>query len=595
MAQELDKVEVVTVGVGWTAGIIAAELGKAGVKVVGLERGENRDTSDFQMVHDEYRYALRYELMQDASRETLTFRNHREERALPIRQWGSFLPGEGVGGAGVHWNGQTWRFLPYDLQIKTMTDQKYGADKLGKDYTLQDWGITYEEMEPYFYQFEAIAGISGEENPMGPPRSNPYPTPPMKSTPILDRFKEAAGNLGLHPFMMPSGNLSENYENPDGQQINACQYCGFCERFGCEYGAKSTPNVTVIPTALDTGNFELRTDADVVEIMHDGQKATGVRYVDLKSGEEFIQPADIVVMTSYVMNNTRLLLQSGLGKPYNPDDGTGVIGKNYCYQILPGATGYFEDEKFNTYMGAGALGASVDDYNGDNFDHSDLGFIHGGVMSITQTGRRPIANNPVPNGTPGWGSEFKKQSLHYYHRSLSIGAQGASMPHRSNYMDLDPTYKDAHGNPLLRLNYDFTEQDRKLHEYLSDRAAEIMEEMGADIVEKATMPDHYDIVPYQTTHNTGGVIMGDDPETSAVNNYLQMWDHENVFVVGASAFAHNGGYNPTGTVGALAYRAAEGILQYRESGGGQLVQAKQKSKLAKKYKEAEKKKNRRLA
>jgi gluconate 2-dehydrogenase alpha chain len=576
MAKELDKVQVVTVGVGWTGGIIAAELAKQGVQVVGLERGQDRTTDDFQMVHDEYRYAFRYELMQDTSRETISFRNNVDERALPMRQLGSFLPGEGVGGAGVHWNGQTWRFLPYDLQIKSMTDEKYGENKLGSEYTIQDWGITYDELEPYFDQFEKTTGISGEENPLGAPRSNPYPTPPMKSTPILDLFKNAATNLGLHPIQCPSANLSEKFENPDGQTINACEYCGFCERFGCEYGAKSTPNITVIPTALETGNFELRTGADVVEVIHENGRATGVRYIDLQSGEEFIQPADVVVLTSYTLNNTRLLLQSSLGKPYDPETETGVIGKNYCYQIMAGATGFFENEKFNTFMGAGALAASVDDYNGDNFDHSKLDFIHGGVLSISQTGRRPIANNSVPRDTPRWGAEFKNKSLHYFHRSLSIGAQGASMPHRNNYLDLDPAYTDAHGNPLLRLTYDFTEQDRQLHAYLSDRAAEILEEMGADIVEKRTLSDHYDIVPYQSTHNTGGAIMGDDPETSAVNNYLQMWDHDNVFVVGASAFAHNGGYNPTGTVGALAYRAAEGISKFMEE-DGQLVGASKKS------------------
>lgn len=578
MATKLDKVQVVTVGVGWTGGIIAAELAKQGVKVVGLERGQDRTTEDFQMVHDEYRYAIRYELMQNTAKETITFRNNRDERALPVRQWGSFLPGEGVGGAGVHWNGQTWRFLPYDFEIKSMTEEKYGKDKIGSKYTIQDWGITYDELEPYFYKFEETTGISGEENPLGGPRSKPYPTPPMKSTPILDRFKNAAKNLGLHPVQLPSANLSETYVNPDGQQLNACEYCGFCERFGCEYDAKATPNNTVIPTAMKTGNFELRTGANVVEILHEDGRATGVRYIDIHSGEEFIQPADVVVLTSYVLNNTRLLLISELGKPYDSETGTGVIGKNYCYQIVPRVTGFFENEKFNTFMGAGALGAALDDYNGDNFDHSDLDFIHGGLLHLTQTGRRPIANNPVPSDTPGWGAEFKDKSLHYFNRSLTISTEGASMPHQDNYMDLDPTYTDAYGNPLLRLTYDFTDQDRKLYAYLADRAAEIMEEMGADIVEKQPMSEHYDIVPYQTTHNTGGVIMGDDPETSAVNNYLQMWDHDNVFVVGASAFAHNGGYNPTGTVGALAYRAAEGIKKFMES-DEQLVQAPKKSEL----------------
>jgi gluconate 2-dehydrogenase alpha chain len=283
--------------------------------------------------------------------------------------------------------------------------------------------------------------------------------------------------------------------------------------------------------------------------------------------EEFIQPAEIVVLTSYVMNNSRLLLSSKLGRPYNPETGKGVIGKNYCYQILPGSTGFFDEEQFNTFMGAGALGASVDDYNGDNFDHSEVDFIHGGSISLNQSGKRPIQTNPVPQDTPRWGKEFKQQSVKYYTRHLNIGTQGASMPTQYNYLDLDPSYKDAFGLPLLRLTYDFTQQDKNLYNYIGKITDNIMKEMGANLVNDRSPLEHYDIVPYQTTHNTGGVIMGAEPETSAVNNYLQMWDAENVFVVGASAFAHNGGYNPTGTVGAFAYRAAEGIIKYSKQGG----------------------------
>lgn len=141
------------------------------------------------------------------------------------------------------------------------------------------------------------------------------------------------------------------------------------------------------------------------------------------------------------------------------------------------------------------------------------------------------------------------------------------MPVQHNYMDLDPSYKDAYGLPLLRLTYDFTEQDKNLYNYIGKITDQIMKEMGPSKINDRQQLEHYDIVPYQTTHNTGGVIMGAEPETSAVNNYLQMWDAENVFVVGASAFPHNGGYNPTGTVGALAYRAAEGIIKYSKEGG----------------------------
>ncbi|TYS51038.1 GMC family oxidoreductase [Bacillus infantis] len=566
MAKTLPKTDVVVVGVGWAGGIISAELAKQGMKVVGLERGKERGVKDYYVVHDELRYAIRYELMQDLSKETLTFRNTAKERALPMRQLGSFLLGEGLGGSGVHWNGHTYRFLPYDFEIKSQTVAKYGESKI-KGLQVQDWGITYDELEPYYDTFEKTAGIGGEENPFGGKRSNPYPNPPMKETPLTKRFKDAAKNLGMKPYHMPSANMSQAYENQYGAKMAACQYCAFCERFGCEYGAKADPTVSVIPYAKDTGNFELRTYSNVTEVLHDGTKATGVRYVDVLTKEEFIQPADIVVLTSYVMNNARLLLSSNLGRPYNPETGQGVIGKNYCYQILPGSTGFFDEEQFNTFMGAGALGASVDDYNGDNFDHSEVDFIHGGSISLNQSGKRPIQTNPVPQDTPRWGKEFKKQSVKYYTRHLNIGTQGASMPTQYNYLDLDPSYKDAFGLPLLRLTYDFTQQDKNLYNYIGKITDNIMKEMGANLVNDRSPLEHYDIVPYQTTHNTGGVIMGAEPETSAVNNYLQMWDAENVFVVGASAFAHNGGYNPTGTVGAFAYRAAEGIIKYSKQGG----------------------------
>lgn len=566
MVKTLPKVDVVTVGVGWTGGIIAAECAKAGLKVVGLERGQQRSTEDYLRIHDEYRYAVRYELMQNLSRETITIRNNRNMPALPMRQLGSFLLGEGLGGSGTHWNGHTWRFYPYDFQIKTMTDKKYGPNKLPKDYLLQDWGLTYDELEPYFYTFEQTIGLSGEDNNPFLKRKDSFPTPPMKKTPILKKFENATQKLGYTPIMLPSANLSEAYENPDGETINACQYCGFCERFGCEYGAKSSPEVTVVPTAMKTGNFEARFNANVVEVIKKGNKVTGVRYLDTLSGEEFIQLAEAVVLTSYVMNNAKLLMVSNIGEQYDPATGRGTLGRSYCYQILPGAAGFF-DEQMNTFMGAGALGMTIDDFNADNFDHSELDFIHGGSLSITQTGARPIESNPIQRDTPTWGAEFKKASIYNYTRTLSIGAQGASIAHKENYLSLDSNYKDAYGVPLLQMTYNFTDQDRALHTYISKKATDIMQEMGAKTVEGRSPITDYDIVSYQTTHNTGGTVMGESPENSVVNTYLQHWDAENLFVVGAGNFAHNGGYNPTGTVGALAYRCAEGVINYSKSGG----------------------------
>ncbi|SDN59799.1 gluconate 2-dehydrogenase alpha chain [Psychrobacillus sp. OK028] len=568
MVTKLPKVDVVTIGVGWSAGIIAAELTKKGKKVVGLERGKERKTEDYYMAHDELRYAVRHEMMQDLSKETITFRNNDKMRSLPMRSYGSFLLGVGVGGSGAHWNGQNFRFLPYDFELRSKTIEKYGLDKIPADMTIQDWGITYDEIEPYYDQYEKMAGISGEDNPLGGKRSNPFPTPAMKKTEAMRLFDDTTKRMGYHPYVQPSANLSENYTNPDGISRAACQYCGFCERFGCEYGAKAEPGVTVLPVAQATGNFEVRPHSEVRRILYTNGKATGVLYTDLTTGEEFEQPADVVVLSGYVFTNVRLLLLSGIGRPYDPTTGTGVIGKNYAYQIRKGrATGFFDDHKFNNFAGAGGLGMIIDDFNGDNFDHSDLDFIHGGMIILGQTGQRPIANNQVPSGTKSWGKEFKDASLKYTNASLTVSGEGASMAYKQHFLDLDPVYKDAFGDPLVRITFDFEEQDRQLTKFMAEKCGEILKEMGANHVDVSGDLGPYNVAEYQSTHNTGGVIMGADPETSAVNNYSQMWDVENLFVVGASSFPQNAGYNPTGTVGALSYRAAEGILKYMEKGG----------------------------
>ncbi|MFJ5770533.1 GMC family oxidoreductase [Psychrobacillus sp. NPDC093180] len=568
MAKKLPKTDIVLAGVGWTGGIIAAELTRKGYKVVGLERGKERKTEDYLMVHDELRYQQRNEMMQDLSKETLTVRHDRSKRALPYRQHGSFLIGDGVGGSGEHWNGLTYRFFPYDFEIYTKTVERYGKDKIPADMPLQDWGITYDELVPYFEKFETMAGISGEANPHPEVPEVRYPTVPLKETPSMKMFREASKNLGYHPYIAPAATLSESYTNPDGISRGACQYCGFCERFGCEYGAKASPVVTVLPVAKETGNFEVRTHCVVRKVLHTNGKATGVLYVDTRTGEEYIQEADVVVVSAYVLNNIRILLNSKLGRPYDPETGTGVIGKNYAYQMTSAAsTGFFKDKEFNLYAGTGALAGVLDDFNGDNFDHTDLNFIHGGNIALGHYGKRPISNNSVPKGTPGWGKEFKDESIFWANRSLSVGSQGSVMPNKENYIDLDPTYKDQFGDPLIRMTFNYKDNERNQQKYIREITTKILEEMGADMITTPGDQGDWDTTKYQTTHNTGGVIMGADPKTSALNNYLQMWDCENVFVPGANAFPHNSGMNPTGTVGALAYRAAEGIEKYLKNGG----------------------------
>jgi gluconate 2-dehydrogenase alpha chain len=176
---------------------------------------------------------------------------------------------------------------------------------------------------------------------------------------------------------------------------------------------------------------------------------------------------------------------------------------------------------------------------------------------------------PVPPGTPRWGAAWKPATAKWDNHSFGINISGASYAHRQNYLSLDPTYRDAIGRPLIRMTYDLKDNDRKLLDYTTAVAMKIAKAMNPTMMaEVALHRGHFNIGPYQSTHNTGGTIMGANPRESAVNRYLQSWDADNLFVIGASVFPQNAGYAPTGTVGALAYWAAHGITtQYLKRPG----------------------------
>src|SRR5277367_768519 len=150
---------------GMVGSIVAKELAAAGLRVVGLERGQARFTvPEFQSpaIHDELRFSVRKALMQDYARATVTLRNHASQEALPVRRLESFLPGTGLGGSMVHWNGQTWRFQANDFRLATHTRERYGKNFLDPDVTIQDWGVTYEDLEPHYDRFEYLLGTSGK-------------------------------------------------------------------------------------------------------------------------------------------------------------------------------------------------------------------------------------------------------------------------------------------------------------------------------------------------------------------------------------------------------------------------------------------------
>lgn len=266
------------------------------------------------------------------------------------------------------------------------------------------------------------------------------------------------------------------------------------------------------------------------------------------------------------------MLLSGIGKPYDPVTNTGTTGRNYAYQTANNVQVFFDDQNFNPFIGAGAVGMAIDEFNNDNFDHSGLGFFGGGSVRMTPIGATPIAFRPVPPGTPAWGKKWKQATVDNYLSTLTINCEASSYSTRTNYLSLDPNYTDPHGRPLLRITFDYPENDIKMGRYCTSKVGQLARAMKKSRlhVEKP-VADHWNSSPYQSSHVCGGFVMGSDPSTSSVNKHLQVWGVPNLFVIGASAFPQNPGYNPTGTVGALAFKAAEAVCEHYLKSPGEMI------------------------
>ncbi|QSX34821.1 GMC family oxidoreductase [Shewanella avicenniae] len=590
MARQEKPVDVVLVGLGWTNSIMGMELAQEGLNVLALERGEDRDTvPDFAYpkMADELTYGVRYKLMAKPAKSTITVRHSLTETALPYRHLGSFLPGDGVGGAGTHWNGHTWRPMPEELRLRSYVEETFGKDIIPADMTIQDFGVSYDELEPHFDFFDKVMGVSGKAgnvngeiheggNPFEGRRSSEYPLPPLKRTFNDELFTNVAKEHGLHPFPLPSSNASEAYTNPYGMQLGPCNFCGFCERYGCLNFSKASPQTCILGALKQHKNFSYRANSEVlkVELADDKKTAKGVTYID-KNGEEVFQPAKIVIVGTFAYNNVRLLLLSGIGQPYDPVTNTGTVGRNYAYQMMGGATLFFKDKFFNPFIGAGSNATTVDDYAINQIDFAKEGFIGGSYLLAAQTNGQPIRSMPLPAGTPSWGAGWKKATKDYYGHSMSISSHGSNMSYRDCYLSLDPNYTDDHGLPLLRLTFDWKDNDIRMTQFMKGKV---------EALAKGLNPDHlnisfkdfgakYDVRPYQTTHNVGGAIMGTNPKTSVLNRYQQSWDVHNVFVLGSSSFPQNLQYNPTMLVGGLAYWTAKAIREQYLKQPGPLVQA----------------------
>src|SRR6266568_530185 len=380
-----EKTDVVIIGVGAAGGVLAAELGKAGMKVIGLERGPRLTTQDFNP-HDELRYFTRQDLRPNIKRQPVTWRPNAHARAnpIPVQNYGNQ-----AGGGTVHYGAVSWRFHGDDFRARSQTIERYGASAIPKDSSLVDWPLSYADLEPYYDRIEYELGVSGKAgnlqgrkidggNVFEAPRRREFPLPPLVVDQAGAVFDAAAKRLGYRPFSTPRAILSQPYDGRPG-----CSYCGFCRAFGCHIGAKSSILVTKLPEADATGNFKLISSAMCYRVNSDNSgRATGVAYYGPDGSENAIE-AELVILAPFIYDNTRLLLLSKTARfPNGLANSSGEVGKHLMAHIGAKVFAAFDDRYVNIYMGPSAQRHSLDDFNADNFDRAGQDFIRGAQISV---------------------------------------------------------------------------------------------------------------------------------------------------------------------------------------------------------------------
>ena len=535
--------DFVIVGSGAAGGVIAQELAQAGFRVVVLEQGPYLKAPDFH--HDELATLYRFGLTNDPAVSPNTFRRTEGDAARP----GGWLQyGRLVGGGTAHFTANYWRFHESDFVERS----KIGAIA-GTGFA--DWPITYADLEPYYTKVEWDIGVSGlaGASPFDPPRSRPYPMPPLpvKSSGVL--FERAARQLGWHPFPASMAIASQAYQGRSG-----CQHCGFCEFFGCEFGAKSSTLFTAIPRAEATGRCEIRPGSYVVRVeVNRRGRATGVTYYDAHRRERH-QAAKAVILSCNGAETPRLLLLSESSRfPHGLANSSGLVGKYLMFTGWALTAGVF-DEPLNEFKSVMVTRVLHDFYEAD----PARGFYGGGGLDA-RFDFMPIgfALSGLPSDTPRWGAEYRRTLRRYYTRTMNVACHGTSLPLETNTISLDPAVKDAWGIPAIRVTYRDHPDDLAMLRFLQARGLELLAAAGAQRTWSFPVSEQSG-----SNHLLGTCRMGSDPATSVVDREHRAHDVPNLFVCDGSSFVTSGRGQPTCTIQALAYRAAERIAQRARAG-----------------------------
>lgn len=517
-----EEVDFCIVGAGAGGGVLAAKLAEAGFSVALLDAGPHWDpTHDFPS--------------DETAAHKLYWTEERVTGGADPVALGSNNSGRGVGGSTVHYSMYALRLHPEDFRRRTLTGAVTGA-------ALQDWPITYRDLEPYYEEVETDLQIAGPANYPWQERRRRFPQrqhPLNASAEILVR---GCSKLDIPVSSAPVATLSAPHrERPP------CVYRGFCN-YGCSTNAKSSILVTYIPRAISAG-AEIRPNAMVARIEHDERgRINGVLY--FRNGAEGAgdgalhrQRARAVIVAGYAVESPRLLLNSASAKfPDGLANSSGMVGR--CFMIHAGHQAFATfPQRIGMYKAPPGLAIT------EHFNRTlpEAGFCCG--YSIEGVGPHIVDFAArMSEARRLWGEGLRRAMFDYNYHS-GLGIVGETLPLLDNQVRLHARERDPHGLPVAHVTFSHHENDRRLIAHSVGRMRAILEAAGGE--------DFWDV--NRTSHLMGTCRMGPDPDRSVVNADCRTHDVPNLFVCDGSVFPTSGAVNPSLTIQALAARTADRI------------------------------------
>lgn len=465
-----------------------------------------------------------------------------------------------LGGRTNHWGRISLRFGPNDFRRKDM-------DGLG-----DNWPIGYDDVKPYYDRVDKMIGVFGtKEGIYNEPDGYFLPPPKPRLHELM--VKKAATNINIPVIPSRLSILTR----PINKDRGTCFFCNQCSR-GCTVHADFSSSTCLVKPARKSGNADVYVNAMAREVLTNREGlATGVSYVDKTDMQEYQVNAKVVVLAASACESARLLLNSkSSAHPNGLANSSGMVGK-YLHDSTGSSRGAFipqlmDRERYNE-DGVGGLHLYIPWW----LDNKKLDFARGyhiefwGGMDMPSYGfgfgmEKRNGKFPGKDGkmksAGGYGASLKDDYRRYYGSTVGFAGRGESIPRIENYCEIDPGVVDKYGIPVLKFNYNWTDQEIKQAKHMQDTFEELIHAMGG--VASGDKPGEdrkYGLeTPGRIIHEVGTTRMGNDRNTSVLNKYNQAHDVKNLFVVDGGAFVSQADKNPTWTILALSMRASEYIV-----------------------------------